>query len=169
MIFGISRVFAQGGLPTITTACETRSGLLAAFDDGFSVFSSCPEGSRRVVLIGEAGPKGDKGDKGDQGDPGPQGIPGPTGDTGSQGLQGQKGDQGDPGPAGPKGDQGDPAPGFTPDKWIYVCFHVDTAALTVMKGGTCFPHVTWKIPVMCVPGKACQPDNPNDSFYVPLQ
>lgn len=151
MIFGISRVLAQGGLPTITTACESRSGLLNAFNDGFSLLKKCPANSRRVVIIGEQGPRGEKGDKGDQGEPGPQGSPGP------QGLQGQK------------GDQGDPAPGFTPDKWVYVCFHVDTAALTVMKGGTCFPHVTWKIPVMCVPGKACQPDNPNDSFYVPLQ
>lgn len=140
MIFGISRVFAQGGFPTIITACETRSGLLNAFNDGFSVIGSCPEGSRRVVLIGE---------------PGPQGLEGP---------------QGDLGPVGPKGDQGDPGtPGFTPDRWVYVCFHVDTAALTVMKGGTCFPHVIWRIPVMCVPGKPCQPDNPNDSFYVPLQ
>lgn len=175
MIFGISRVFAQGGFPTITTACETRSGFLNAFNDGFSVFSSCPEGSRRVVLIGEPGPKGDKGDKGDQGYLGPQGSPGPQGLKGDKGDQGEpgslglKGDQGDLGPVGPKGDQGDPAPGFTPDKWVYVCFHVDTAALTVMKGGTCFPHVTWKIPVMCVPGKPCQPDNPNDSFFDPLR
>lgn len=59
--------------------------------------------------------------------------------------------------------------GFIPDKIINVCFHVDTAALTVMKGGTCFPHVHWKIPVQCVSGKPCQPDNPNDSFYDPPQ
>lgn len=71
---------------------------------------------------------------------------------------------------GPKGDKGDPGdPGFTPDKIIDVCFHVDTAALTVMKGGTCFPHVHWRIGVQCVQGKPCQADNPNDSFFTPIQ
>lgn len=133
----VSKIYAQQIFPTITTACENRDGDLKAINDGFSLFKKCPTNSRRVVMIGEQGSKGDKGD------------------------------QGDMGPVGPKGDQGDPAPGFTPDKWVYVCFHVDTAALTVMKGGTCFPHVTWKIPVMCVPGKPCQPDNPNDSFFDP--
>lgn len=57
--------------------------------------------------------------------------------------------------------------GFVPDRIIDVCFHVDTAALTVMKSGTCFPHVHWRIPVQCVSGKPCQPDNPNDSFFDP--
>ena len=83
------------------------------------------------------------------------------------GLQGEKGDQGEPGPEGPKGDPGDS--GFIADKIIDVCFHVDTAALTVMKGGTCSPHVHWQIPVKCVSGKPCQPDNPDDPFYDPLQ
>lgn len=83
------------------------------------------------------------------------------------GTHGPKGDQGEPGPQGQKGDQG--VPGFVPDKTINVCFNVATAALTVMKGGTCFPHVHWQIGVKCVPGKPCQPDNPDDSFYDPLQ
>lgn len=63
---------------------------------------------------------------------------------------------------------GEPA-GFVPDKIINVCFNVATAALTVMKGGTCFPHVHWQLGVRCVPAKPCQPDNPDDSFYDPLQ
>ncbi|OGD93186.1 hypothetical protein A2697_01390 [Candidatus Curtissbacteria bacterium RIFCSPHIGHO2_01_FULL_41_44] len=88
---------------------------------------------------------------------------------GAQGPKGDKGDKGDPGD-GPKGDKGDPGdPGFIPDKIVNVCFNVATAALTVMKGGTCFPHVHWQIPVRCVPGKPCQPDNPDDSFYDPIQ
>lgn len=86
------------------------------------------------------------------------GAPGPKGDKGDQGIQGSKGEKGDPGD-----------PGFTPDKIIDVCFHVDTVALTVMKGGTCFPHVHWRIGVQCVQGKPCQPDNPNDPFFTPLQ
>ena len=59
--------------------------------------------------------------------------------------------------------------GFTPEKIIHVCFNVATADLTVMKNGTCFPHVEWKIPVQCVEGKPCVPDNPDDSFYIPPQ
>ena len=84
---------------------------------------------------------------------------------GLQGEKGEKGDQGELGPEGPKGDPGDS--GFIADKIINVCFHVDTAALTVMKGGTCSPHVHWQIPVKCVSGKPCQPDNPDDPFYDP--
>ena len=54
-------------------------------------------------------------------------------------------------------------------KWVHVCFDVATAALKVMKGGTCFPHVHWKIFVQCYPGTPCVPDNPADSYYVPPQ
>lgn len=86
---------------------------------------------------------------------------------GAPGPRGDKGDQGDPGPQGPKGNPGDP--GFVPDKTVTVCFHVDTAALTVMKGGTCGNNVYWQIGVKCIAGKPCQPDNPDDSFYTPLQ
>ena len=87
--------------------------------------------------------------------------------VGLQGPQGEKGNQGEPGPQGPKGDPGDP--GFVPDKIVNVCFNVATAQLTVMKGGTCFPHVHWQIGVKCIPGKPCQPDNPDDPFYDPIQ
>lgn len=157
VFLGISRIYAQEGFPTITIACENRSGLLSSFDDGFSVLKDCPEGARRVVIIGLLGPKGDRGDKGESGLQGPQGESGPEGPPGPQGLQGEQGQ---------KGDKGDP--GFIPDRIVDVCFHVDTAALTVMKGGTCFPHVHWRIPVQCVSGRPCQPDNPNDPFYDPL-
>lgn len=45
------------------------------------MLTKCPSPSRRVILIGQQGPKGDKGDKGETGDQGP------------------KGDKGDPSPA----------------------------------------------------------------------
>lgn len=137
IFFGISRIYAQEGLPTITTACESRSGLLWAFDDGFSIFKTCPKGSRRIVIIGEKGPKGEKGDKGDQGEQGPIGL---------------------------KGDPGNP--GYTPDKEVNVCFDVSTGSLKILQGSTCFPHVRWKIPVRCVLGEPCKPDNPNDLYYL---
>lgn len=161
---GASKIFALDFIPTISTACEDKAGLLSSFGDGFSLFNNCQGNRRRIVLVGLPGPKGDKGDKGDagiQGSPGDIGPQGPAGQSGAQGIQGPVG------PQGPKGDTGDP--GFIPDKTVYVCFHVDTAALTVMKGGTCGSAVTWKIPVQCVSGKPCQPDNPADSFYTPLQ
>ena len=137
IVVGISTVSAQETFPTINVLCENRGGILRSFDDGFSLLKKCPNGGRKVVLVGLQGPKGDKGD------------------------------QGEPGPQGPKGEPGDS--GFIADKIINVCFHVDTAALTVMKGGTCSPHVHWQIPVKCVTGKPCQPDNPDDPFYDPLQ
>ena len=83
IFLGVSKIYAQQGFPTITTACENRSGLLWAFDDGFSVFKKCPNNARRVVIIGEQGPKGDKGDPGEAGPPGP---PGPKGDPGDSGY-----------------------------------------------------------------------------------
>jgi len=156
-----SKILAVDILPTISTACEEKDGSLHSFDDGFSLFKSCQNNRRRVVLIGLPGPQGIQGEKGDKGDPGSQGI---QGEIGPQGPVGPAGIQG---PVGPKGDSGDS--GFILDKTVYVCFHVDTAALTVMKGGTCGNAVVWKIPVQCVTGKPCQPDNPEDSFYTPLQ
>lgn len=140
IFLGVSRIYAQQGFPTVTTACESRSGLLWAFDDGFSIFKKCPSSSRRVIIIGEKGEKGDKGDKGDQGDPG---------------LQGQKGDKGDPGD-----------PGYTPTKEVNVCFDVSTGILKVLRGSSCFPHVRWKIPIQCVSGEPCKPDNPADPYYI---
>lgn len=137
IFLGISKIYAQQILPTITTACESRNGLLHAFDDGFSVFKKCPSNSRRVVIIGEQGPKGDKGDKGDQGEQGPP---------------------------GPKGDPGDS--GYVPAKEINVCFHVPNGSLRVLRGTTCFPDVRWKIPVQCVSGEPCKPDNPDDPYYI---
>lgn len=137
IFLGFSKIYAQQGFPTITTACESRNGLLRAFDDGFSLLKKCPAGSRRVVIIGEQGLKGEKG---------------------------EKGDQGDQGPPGPKGDPGDP--GYTPAKEVNVCFDVSTGNLKVLQGSTCFPHVRWKIPVKCVSGEPCKPDNPNDLYYI---
>ena len=64
--FGSVKVFGQLPLPQIATACETRQGNLISFDDGFSFLKKCEGKSRRVILIGERGPKGD------QGLPGPQ-------------------------------------------------------------------------------------------------
>jgi len=54
-------------------------------------------------------------------------------------------------------------------KWVHVCFDVATANLSVMKGGTCSPHVHWKIFVQCYDDKPCVPDNPEDSYFVPPQ
>ena len=54
-------------------------------------------------------------------------------------------------------------------KWVHVCFDVATANLSVMKGGTCFPHVHWKIFVQCYTGTPCVPDNPNDTYFIPPQ
>jgi hypothetical protein len=56
-------------------------------------------------------------------------------------------------------------------KWVHVCFDVATKNLFVMKDGTCFPHVHWKIFVQCYlsPGSPCAPDNPLDTYYVPPQ
>lgn len=113
IFLGVSRIYAQQGLPTITIACENRNGLLRAFDDGFSLLKKCPSNSRRVIIIGE------------------------------------------------KGD-----PGYTPTKEVNVCFDVSTGNLKVLQGSTCFPHVRWKIPVKCVSGEPCKPDNPNDSYYI---
>jgi len=82
IIFGTGKVFGQLSLPKITTACESKTGILYGFNDGFSIMKKCSNNNRRVVLIGEQGPKGDKGDQGDQGEQGIQGV---------QGLQGQRG------------------------------------------------------------------------------
>lgn len=71
-------------MPSITTACEKENGTVFSFNDGFSNLKNCQGNSRRVVLIGQQGPKGDKGDQGIQGpkgDTGPQGSPAPS-DTG---------------------------------------------------------------------------------------
>lgn len=54
-------VFANQVLPRITTACEDKSGLLFAVDDGFSLRKKCQGNSRRVVIIGEQGPQGEPG------------------------------------------------------------------------------------------------------------
>ena len=137
ILLGVAKIYAQEGFPTITTACESRNGILRAFDDGFSLLKKCPTNTRRVIIIGE---KGDKGDKGDEG---------------------EKGDKGDP---GLKGDPGDP--GYTPTKEVNVCFDVSTGSIKVLQGSTCFPHVRWKIPVQCVTGEPCKPDNPNDLYYL---
>lgn len=131
IFLGVSRIYAQQVFPTITTACESRNGLLHAFGDGFSVFKKCPSNSRRVVIIGE---------KGEQGEVGPPGLP------------------------GPKGDPGDP--GYSPSKEVNVCFNVPTGSIRVLRGNSCFPDVRWKIPVQCVSGEPCKPDNPADPYYI---
>ncbi len=76
-IFGAITVFADN-LVNISTACEQQNGVLYGFNDGFSNRKKCAGEDRRVVLIGQQGPKGDKGDPGPKGDSGPQGSPGPT-------------------------------------------------------------------------------------------
>lgn len=166
-ILGISKVFALDQLPVVNTACENKNGLLLAINDGFSLLKKCPANSRRVVIIGEQGPKGEKGDKGDQGEPGPQGSAGPTGPQGPQGSPGLQGLQGEQGPIGLQGQKGDPGDsGYTPTKEVNVCFNVPTGNLRVLRGTTCFPDVRWKIPVNCVAGEPCKPDNPADPYYL---
>jgi hypothetical protein len=78
-------------IPTISTACESKSGELTSFHDGFSFFNTCSGPNRRVILIGEQGPKGDTGSQGPQGLPGPTGIPGAPGNQGPPGQQGPSG------------------------------------------------------------------------------
>lgn len=50
--FGSGVVLSQTSkeLPRVTTACETKAGLIHGFDDGFSILKKCPMGSRKVVL-----------------------------------------------------------------------------------------------------------------------
>jgi hypothetical protein len=80
LILFTGKVLAQIELPRITTACESKTGQIFAFSDGFSSLMSCPSKTRRVILIGE------KGDKGDQGEPGIQGIQGVSGTNGVSGA-----------------------------------------------------------------------------------
>jgi len=40
-------------LSRVTTACESKAGLLMVVDDGFSILKKCPKNSRKVIL-GEA-------------------------------------------------------------------------------------------------------------------
>lgn len=49
--------WAQSVLPRITTVCETRAGTFISIDDGFSLFKTCPGGSR-LVSLGEAATTG---------------------------------------------------------------------------------------------------------------
>lgn len=69
-------ISAQINLPQITTACETKSGELYAFNDGFSSRTKCEGASRRVILLGEKGEKGEQGEQGPQGPQGEKGDPG---------------------------------------------------------------------------------------------
>lgn len=52
-LLGMSKALANIDLPRVTTVCETRSGRLFAFNDGFSFHEECEGKERRVVLIGE--------------------------------------------------------------------------------------------------------------------
>ena len=45
-------VYAQQNIPQVATACETKSGALSAFNDGFSSLTECPKNSR-VVSLGQ--------------------------------------------------------------------------------------------------------------------
>lgn len=49
--FTTSKVLGQSvNLPRVTTACESKVGLLVVIDDGFSVLKKCPKNSRKVIL-----------------------------------------------------------------------------------------------------------------------
>ncbi len=50
--FGSGMVIGQTSddLPRVTTACETKAGLIHGFGDGFSILKKCPKGSRTVNL-----------------------------------------------------------------------------------------------------------------------
>ena len=76
------KAIAEEILPAISTVCENRLGILTSVNDGFSILKECPKGSRKVLLIGEKGPKGDTGIQGPQGPTGPQGATGSKGDSG---------------------------------------------------------------------------------------
>lgn len=80
------------------------------------------------------------------------GQPGPQGNSGEIGL------------IGPKGDKGDP--GFSTDKMVHVCFNVANGSIRVLQASTCGNDVHWQIPVNCVNGTPCKPDNINDLYYL---
>lgn len=83
------------------------------------------------------------------------------------GQPGPKGEKGDPGQSGLKGDKGDPGEsGFISDKTVHVCFHVPNGSLRVLQAADCGSDVHWQIPVNCVDGKPCKPDNQNDLYYL---
>lgn len=51
-VFGTGLVVGQnsGELPNLTTACETKAGLLFGINDGFSILKKCPGNSQMVTL-----------------------------------------------------------------------------------------------------------------------
>lgn len=120
-------------------------------------------------IQGQTGPTGGTGTQGVTGFTGPQGTTGQQGDTGLQGARGATGSTGigqtgATGLQGPKGDTG--MAGFIQDKVINICFNVANGSLRVLQAVTCGSDVWWKIPVQCVSGAPCKPDNPNDLYYL---
>ena len=55
-------------------------------------------------------------------------------------------------------------PSWVPDMEVDVCFHVPNGSLRVMITDNCGSDVRWKIPVKCVDGAHCKPDNPIGPF-----
>jgi hypothetical protein len=61
IVIGAKAVWAvTTTLPRLTTACESKVGLLMGVEDNFSILKKCPGGSRKVML-GEAQVQNDNG------------------------------------------------------------------------------------------------------------
>ena len=56
--------------------------------------------------------------------------------------------------------------GYSPDKVIKMCFNVANGSLRVLQAANCGSDVQWEVPVKCVSGQPCKPDNPNDPYYL---
>lgn len=63
LVFGTGMVVGQGSneLPKLTTACETKAGLIFGMGDGFSILKKCPGNSRMVALGGTGNETGSGG------------------------------------------------------------------------------------------------------------
>jgi len=57
-IIGGSKIFAQSQEPTVTYACEGKSGVLMGMNDGWSNRTECKGENQRVVRLGNQGPNG---------------------------------------------------------------------------------------------------------------
>lgn len=58
VIFAGAKIFAQVPDTIVSYACEGKSGLLSAFDDGWSQKTECKGEGQRLVRLGNQGPNG---------------------------------------------------------------------------------------------------------------
>jgi len=58
LIYGGTKIFAQGQEPVVSYACEGKSGILMSVDDGWSQKTECLGDGQRLVRLGNQGPNG---------------------------------------------------------------------------------------------------------------